>query len=92
MFAAAASLSVAATRLLFRYSGYVSCLRERSLHCEVLMYNVIVEILCEYKNVCLLRIVNFDNLMVDVRVGTLAQVYTCDITNESLNYDMTQRY
>ena len=56
------------------------------------MCNVIVEILCEYKNVCLLRIASFDNLMVDVYVSTLTQAYTCDIANESLNCDMTPRY
>ena len=52
------------------------------------MCNVIVEISCEYKNVCLWRIANFDNLMVDVHVGTHTQAYTCDIANESLNCDM----
>ena len=92
MLAAAASLSVAAVRFLFRCSEYISHRSERSLHCEVIMCNVIVEILCEYKNVCLLRITSFDNLMVDVHVGTLTQAYTCDITNESLNRDMAPRY
>ena len=40
----------------------------------------------------LLRIASFDNLIVDVCVGTLTQAYTCDIVNESLNYDMMPRY
>ena len=30
--------------------------------------------------------------MIDVHIGTLAQAYTCDIANESLNYDMTLMY
>ena len=92
MLAAAASLSVAIARLLFCCSKYVSRSSERSLLSEVLMYNVTVEILCEHKNVYLLRIASFDNLMVDIHVGTLTQAYTCDIANESLNCDMTQRY
>ena len=92
MLVAAASLSVATVRLLFHYSEYVSRRNERSLHCSVLMCNVIVKILCEYKNVCLLRIASFNNLMVDVHVGTLTQAYTCDIANESLNCYMTPRY
>ena len=92
MLAAVVSLSVAATRLLFRYSEYLSHRNGRSLHCEVLICSLIVEILCEYKNVCLLRIARFDNLMVNVHVGTLTQAYTCDIANKSLNCDMTLRY
>ena len=39
-----------------------------------------------------MRIDNYDELMIDVYVGTLAQAYTCDIANESLNCDMTPRY
>ena len=71
MLAAAASLSIPTARLLFRCSEYFSLYNERSLHCEVLICNVIVEILCEYKNIRLLRIASFDNLMIDVHVGTL---------------------
>ena len=74
MFAAIANLFVAAARFLFRCNEYVSRRSGRSLDCEVLMCNVIVEILCEYKKVCLLRMASFENLMVDVYVGTLTQV------------------
>ena len=57
-----------------------------------LMCNVIVKILCEYEIECLLRISSFDNLMIDVHVGTLVQTYTCDIANENLDGNMTIRY
>ena len=92
MLTATVSLSVAAARLLSYCSEYVSRRNERSLHCEVLICNVIVEILCGYEIECLLRIASFDNLMIDVHVGTLAQDYTGGISNESLDCDMTPRY
>ena len=57
-----------------------------------LMCNVVVEILCRYEIECLLRIASFDNLMIDVHVGTPMQAYMCDIANESLDCDMTPRY
>ena len=42
--------------------------------------------------ICLMRIDSYDELMIDVRNGTLTYVYVCDITNESLDFDMTPRY
>ena len=60
------------SELVYRYNEYVSHRSERSLHCEILMCNVIVEILCGYINVYLLRISRFDNLIMDVHVDTLA--------------------
>ena len=57
-----------------------------------LMCNVIVEILYGYEIESLLRIASFDNFMIDVHVSTLAEAYTCDIANKSLDYDMTPRY
>ena len=39
--------------------------------------------------VCLTRIDSYDELMSDVRNGTLIYVYTCDVANESLDFDMT---
>ena len=76
MLAVAVSLSVTLSRLLFCCSEYVSHPSKRSMHCEVLMCNVMVEILCGYIKVCLLRIAGFDNLIIDVHVGTFAQAYT----------------
>ena len=49
---------------------------ERSLLCDIMMCDINVEILCRYDNVCLVRIDNYDNLMNNVHVGTLAQAYT----------------
>ena len=48
--------------------------------------------LCRYGKVYLLSIDNIENLMIDVHDGALAYVYTCDIANKSLNYDMIPRY
>ena len=42
--------------------------------------------------VCLMRIDSYDELMSDVRDGTLTCAYTCDIANESLDFDLTLRY
>ena len=39
-----------------------------------------------------MRIDGYDELMSNVRDGTFAQVYTWDIANESLNYDIMPRY
>ena len=42
--------------------------------------------------ICLMRIDNYNELMSDVRNGTLTYVYTCDIVKESLDFDMTLEY
>ena len=42
--------------------------------------------------ICLMRIDSYDELMSDVCNGTLTYVYTCDIANESLDFDMTLVY
>ena len=89
---AAASLCVAVASLLFRCSEVVCCHSERSLPCDNLTCNVLVEMLCRYDKVCLLSTDNIDNLMIDVRDGTLAYTYICDIANKSLNCNMMTRY
>ena len=40
----------------------------------------------------LMRIDNCDELMSDVRNGTLIYVYTCDIANKSLGFDIAPGY
>ena len=92
MFIAAVSLCVTAASLLFRCSKFVSCHSERSLSCDNLTCNVIVEILCRYDKVCLLSIDNIDNLMIYEHDGTLAYAYICDVPNKSLNCNMMLRY
>ena len=57
------------------------------LPCENVMYDVSNELSCWYVNVCLVRIDNYDDMMYVVHIGTLAQAYTWDIANESLNCD-----
>ena len=42
-------------------------------------------------NVCLVWIDSYDDVMYVVYVGTLAQAYICNIANESLSCDMTQK-
>ena len=42
--------------------------------------------------VCLVRIDSYDDVMYVVHIGTLAQAYTYDISNESLSCDMTSKY
>ena len=42
--------------------------------------------------ICLMRIDSYDELMIHVRNGTLTYVHTCDIANESLDFDMTPGY
>ena len=91
MFTAVVSLYVTAVRLLFHCSEFIFRLSERSLPCDILKYDIIVEMLCWYDYVCLTRIDRHDDWMNDVHVSTLAQAYTWDITNESLNYDMTPK-
>ena len=39
-----------------------------------------------------MRIDSYDGLMSDVRDGMLTYAYTCDIANESLDFDMAPRY
>ena len=39
-----------------------------------------------------MRIDSYDELMSDVRNGTSTYVYTYDIANESLDFDMTSGY
>ena len=41
-----------------------------------------------------MRIESYDELVSDVRNGTLTYIYiyTCDIANESLDFDMTPGY
>ena len=67
---------VAAMSLLFCFSETFSHHGERSLLCDILMCDINVEILCQYDNVRLVRIYNYDNLMNNVHVGTSAQAYT----------------
>ena len=82
-----------------RYSEHEICCSETftrssewSIPCDNMMYDVNVELLCWYVNVCLVRIDGYDDVMYVVRVGTLAQAYTWDIANESLNCDMMPKY
>ena len=42
--------------------------------------------------ICLMRIDSYDELMSDVCDDTLSYTYTCDIANESLDFDMTSGY
>ena len=42
--------------------------------------------------ICLMGMDSYDELMSGVCNGTLTYVYTCDITNESLDFHMTSRY
>ena len=90
--AAAASLFVAAARLLFCCSEFVFRRTERSLPCDFWMCYIIIEILYLNDYICLMSIDSYDELMSDVRNSTLTYVYTCDITNESLDFDMTPGY
>ena len=92
MFITAASLYVAAARLLFRCSELVFHPSERSLPCDFWTYNIIVETLCWNDYVYLIRIDCYDELISGVRDGTLTYAYTCDISNKSLDYDMTPSY
>ena len=39
-----------------------------------------------------MRIDSYEELMSDVRDGTLTYAYTCDIANESLDFDTTPGY
>ena len=75
-FVTIASLAVATTSLLFRCIETFSCHSERSLFCDILMYDINIEMLCWFDNVCLVRIDSYDNLMNNVHVGTPAQAYT----------------
>ena len=40
----------------------------------------------------LMRINSYDESMSNVRDGTLPYTYTCDVANESLDFDMTPGY
>ena len=75
-------LNVAAVSLLFYYS-------KKSLLCDTLMCDLIVEVLSWYDNLCLMRIDSTDNLTNDIHVDTSAQAYTWDIANESLSWDIS---
>ena len=92
MFTAAVSLCVTAASLLLHCSEFVSCRSERSLACENLMCNVIVETLCRYDKICLLSIDNIDNLMIGVHLHTHIYIYIYDIANKNLNCNMMPRY
>ena len=48
--------------------------------------------LCWNVYVCLMRIDSYDELMSDVRDGTLIYTIICDIANKSLNCNMMPRY
>ena len=65
-----------------------TCHNEWLLPCENVMYDVNVELLCWYVNICSVRIESYDDGMYIVHVGTLAQAYIWDIANESLSCDM----
>ena len=69
-----------------------TCRSEWSLPCGNVMYDVNVELLCWYVNICFVRIDSYENVRYVVHVNTLAQPYTWDIVNESLSYDMTPKY
>ena len=53
---------------------------------------MIIKMLCWNDYVCLMRIDSYDEMMSDVHDSTLTFTYTCDIANESLDFDMTPRY
>ena len=89
---ATTSLFVAVARLLFRCSEFVLHCSERSLACDFWMCYIIIEMLCWNDYIYLMRIDSYDELMSDVRYGTLIYAYTCDIANESLDFDMTLGY
>ena len=91
-FFAITRLVVAVASLLFRYNKFVCYRSERSLPCDNLICNVIVEMLCRYDKEGLLSIDNIDNLMIDVHDGTLAYAYICDVANKSLNCNIMPRY
>ena len=93
MFTIAASLYVATARLLFCCSEFVFHRSERSLPCDFFWTCcIIIEMVCWNGYVCLMRIDSYDELMIDVWDGTLTYAYTCEITNESLDFNMTPRY
>ena len=91
-FFAIVRLVVPAASLLVCCSKFVCCHSERSLPCDNLTCNVIVEMLCRYDKVCLLSIDNINNLMIDIHNGTLAYAYICDVVNKSQNCNMMPRY
>ena len=70
MFTAAASLYVAAVKLLFRRS-------ERSLPYDFWTCYIIIKMLCWNDYVCLMRSDSYDEVMSDVRDGTLTYAYIC---------------
>ena len=84
-FVVAASLAIASASFLFSCNETFSHHGERSLLCVILMGDTNVEILCWYDNVYLVRIDKYDNTMSNVHIGTPAQVYTLDITNDNLS-------
>ena len=82
-----------------RYSEHEICCSETftrcsewSLHCDNVRYNVNVELLCWYINVCLVRSDSYENVRYVVHVGTLAQAYKWGIANKSLSCDMKPKY
>ena len=83
--AAGMSLFFAAVRLLLRYSEFVFRHSEMSLPCDFWTCYIIIEMLYWNNYICLMRIDSYDELMSDVRNGTLIYVYTCDISKERLD-------
>ena len=77
---------------MFRCNEFVYFYSERSLTCDFWMGYIIFEMLCWNDYICLMRIDSYDELMSDVRNGTLTYVYTYDIANKSLDFDMTPGY
>ena len=80
------------SELEIRYSETFTRRSEWSLSCDNVMYDVNVEFLCWYVNVCLVRIDSYDDEIYIVHIGTFAQAYTCDITNANLICDMMLKY
>ena len=82
----------AAARLLFRCSELVFHRSERSLSCDFWTYYIIIEMLYWNNYICLMIINGYDELMSDVCNSAPTYLYTCDIANESLDFDMTPGY
>ena len=92
MLTTATSLFVAIARFLFHYNEFVFRCSERSLPCDFWTCYIIIEMLCWKDYIYLMRIDSYDELMSHVHGGTLTYAYTCDIADESLDFDMTPRY
>ena len=91
--AAAASLFIAAARLLFLCNAIVFRHNEKSLPYDFFWTcYIIMEMLYWNDYICLMRIDSYDELMSDVRNVTLTYVYTYDIASKSLDFHMTLGY